>query len=119
MNESGKTSFLTAIAKTNYFNSDEDFEFDVTQDYPRNELIDFQHEDDDCDIINCTYEIKDDLLKEIEEEFGKGVFTTKEFQYACPYKSDLNTFSGITANLKKYLEIEVGDYVIAYPFNFQ
>ena len=110
MNESGKTSFLTAIAKTNYFNSDEDFKFDITQDYPRNELIDFQHEDEDCDIINCTYEITEDFLKEIENEFGKGVFTTKEFQYSCPYKADSNTFSGITANLKKYLENEVGDY---------
>lgn len=110
MNESGKTSFLTAIAKTNYFNSDEDFKFDMTQDYPRNELIDFQHEDEDCDIISCTYEIKDEYLKEIEEEFGKGVFTTKEFQYSCPYKSDSNTFIGITANLKKYLENEVEDY---------
>ena len=112
MNESGKTSFLTAIAKTNYFNSDEDFKFDITQDYPRNELIDFQHDDEDCDIINCTYEITDDFLKEIEEEFGKGVFTTKEFKYSCPYKSDSNTFTGITANLKKYLENEVGDYSI-------
>tara|TARA_R110000764_G_scaffold1355_4_gene5362 strand:+ start:734 stop:2656 length:1923 start_codon:yes stop_codon:yes gene_type:complete len=110
MNESGKTSFLTAIAKTNYFNSDEDFKFDITQDYPRNELIDFQHEEEDCDIINCTYEISDDFLKEIEKEFGKGVFTTKEFQYSCPYKSDSNTFTGITANLKNYLENEVGGY---------
>ena len=36
MNEAGKTSFLTAIAKTNYFTSDPDFTFDITQDYPRN-----------------------------------------------------------------------------------
>lgn len=110
MNESGKTLFLTAIAKTNYFNSDEDFEFDMTQDYPRNELIDFQLEEEDCDIIDCKYIISDELSREIDDEFGKGVFNVKEFNYTCPYKSDTNTFIGITANLKKYLENQVTDY---------
>ena len=48
MNESGKTSFLSAIAKTNYFDdSDNDFKFDTTHDYPRNELIDFEEDDED------------------------------------------------------------------------
>lgn len=112
MNESGKTSFLTAIAKTNYFNSDEDFEFDMTQDYPRNELIDFQHEDEDCDIIDCAYTISDELSKEIDDEFGKGVFNVKDFRYTCPYKSETNTFIGIDANIKKYLETEISDYEI-------
>ena len=112
MNESGKTSFLTAIAKTNYFNSDKDFEYDMTQDYPRNELIDFQHEDEDCDIIDCTYTISDELSKEIDDEFGKGVFNVKEFRYTCHYKNENNTFIGIDANLKKYLEMEISDYSI-------
>ena len=114
MNESGKTSVLTAIAKTNYFNSDKDFEFDITQDYPRKELIDFEHEDEDedCDIIQCTYIISDELIKEIENGFGKGVFTTKEFSYTCPYKSDKNTFIGINADLNKYLQIKVEEYEI-------
>ena len=109
MNESGKTSFLTAIAKTNYFNADKDFNFDITQDYPRNELIDFQHEDEDRDIIDCIYEISDALKKEINEELGEGVFTTSEFRYTCPYKSESNT-SVICANIKKYLENQVKDY---------
>jgi predicted ATP-dependent endonuclease of OLD family len=109
MNESGKTSFLTAIAKTNYFNSDDDFKFDITQDYPRNELIDFQHEDEDCNIIDCTYTISDELLQEIENEFGKGVFNVKEFHYTVPYKSEITTFIGLVADSKKYLESEVND----------
>lgn len=110
MNESGKTSFLTAIAKTNYFNSDEDFRLDTTQDYPRKELIDFQHSDEDCYAIECTYEISDELFKEIEDEFGKGTFNTKEFSYACPYKGEKNVFIGIDANISKYLENEVKSY---------
>jgi predicted ATP-dependent endonuclease of OLD family len=85
MNEAGKTSFLTAIAKTNYFTTDKDFEFDITQDYPRNELIDFQHEEEDCDIIKCKYEISQELLLEIENELGKDIFKTTEFTRANAY----------------------------------
>jgi predicted ATP-dependent endonuclease of OLD family len=66
MNEAGKTSFLTALAKTNYFEEDDDFEFDITQDYPRNELIDFQSTEEDCDIIKCTYQISEDLIKKLQ-----------------------------------------------------
>lgn len=113
MNEAGKTSLLTAIAKTNYFTDDSDFAFDITQDYPRNELIDFQHVEDDCDIIECKYEISSDLLKEIEEEFGKEVFTTKEFTYTCHYKSKTNTFGGISAIQKKFLELKVSEYSLS------
>jgi predicted ATP-dependent endonuclease of OLD family len=113
MNEAGKTSFLTAIAKTNYFTADSDFDFDMTQDYPRNELIDFQHGDEDSDIITCKYEISPELLKEIEDEFGKGVFTVKDFSYTIHYKAEANTFSGITANLKKFLELEIEKYELS------
>lgn len=113
MNEAGKTSFLTAIAKTNYFTTDPDFVFDMTQDYPRSGLIDFQHGEEDCDIIECKYEISTDLLKKIEEEFGKGVFLTKEFTYTCHYKAKTNTISGLTTNQKKFLELQVLKYALS------
>ena len=51
MNESGKTSFLTALAKTNYFVYDKDFEFNIIEDYPRKELVDFQSSEEDCEIV--------------------------------------------------------------------
>ena len=35
MNESGKTSILEALAKTNYFEEDDKFKFDMTHDFPR------------------------------------------------------------------------------------
>ena len=37
-NESGKTAFLEALAKFNYFIDDDEFKFDEVRDYPRNEL---------------------------------------------------------------------------------
>ncbi len=113
MNEAGKTSFLTAIAKTNYFTNDSDFVFDLTQDYPRNELIDFQNSENDCEIINCKFEISSELLKEIADNLGAEVFTTKEFTYTYHYKSKSSTYGGISANQKKFLEIQVSEYTLS------
>lgn len=112
MNESGKTNFLTAIAKTNYFNNDNDFKFNVTQDYPRNELIDFQHSDEDCKIVECFYEIQQELIDEIEEEIGKDVLGTKKFSYTWTYKNK-SSFTGIKANIKKFLENIINDYSLS------
>ena len=105
MNESGKTSFLTALAKTNYFVPDPDFVFDITQDYPRNELIDFQYSEEDCKVLECKYEISSDLLKQIEDDLGKGVFISKTFFCSHYYKSKSKTFNGISASQQKYLEM--------------
>jgi len=109
MNESGKTSFLTALAKTNYFVSDPDFIFDVTQDYPRNELIDFQYSGEDCKVVECKYEISSDLLKQIEDDLGKGVFICKAFSLSHYYQSKSRTFDGISASQQKYLEMLVAN----------
>lgn len=111
MNESGKTSFLQAVAKTNYFTDDKDFKFDTTQDFPRNELVDFENSDEDIEILSCTYEISSELLTKIETQFGKGIFTTEQFTYNYNYKGD-NTISGVNANQKKYLEVQVQGLVL-------
>lgn len=113
MNESGKTSFLTALAKTNYFVADRDFEFDIIEDYPRKELIDFQSSDEDCEIVKCDYEISSELLKLIENELGKEVFTVKEFTYSHYYKKKASIFSGLIANNKKFLEFKTQNYTFA------
>lgn len=113
MNEAGKTSFLTALAKTSYFEEDDDFKFDITQDYPRNELIDFQNSDQDCDIIKCTYEISQDLIKKIEEDIGAGVFTNTTFTHTCQYKSQTTKIEGIQADQKKFLELKVEKLVLS------
>jgi len=112
-NESGKTAFLTAIAKTNYFTQDEDFEFDIVNDYPRKELIDFQDLDEDCQIINCDYQISSAYLKEIETEFGKGVFSSNGFSYAKMYKSGTGVFSGIKADEKIFIKVILEKYSLS------
>jgi predicted ATPase len=111
MNESGKTTFLQAIAKTNYFNNDSDFEFDTTQDFPRNELIDFQGSGQVVPIVTCHYEISQALITQIEEQVGKGVFSTKSFSYTSVYDQN-STVTGISANQKKYLENIIEGYAL-------
>lgn len=74
MNESGKTSILEAIAKTNYFQSDEDFNFNSTHDYPRKEKKSMEKEMKKTktipDAIECVYDLTDDLIATIEEDIG-------------------------------------------------
>lgn len=113
MNESGKTSFLTATAKMNYFSDDADFKFDVTQDYPRSELVDFQTSEDDSRIIEIWYRISDDQIKAIDDVFGGGVFNTSAFSHYRRYKASLGTFNGIAANQKKYLQNLVEEHQLS------
>ncbi len=107
MNESGKTSFLQALAKTNYFDiKDEDFKFDIVHDFPRNQLIDFQKSEDDSDIVKCEYTISSELRNTIEEELGKDIFTATEFSYVCHYKNKDDSFEGLVVNEKNSLKIK-------------
>ena len=57
MNESGKTASLEAIAKTNYFQDDESFKFNVTHDYPRKEKKKMDKSGIDPEAITCTYRL--------------------------------------------------------------
>jgi len=106
MNESGKTSILSAIAKTNYFDSaDEDFTFDPTHDYPRNELIDFEdNENDEGTIIKCTYELPQDYIDKINSEIGIEVFSVKQFTQISYYREPKTKIFGIRADDKAFIE---------------
>ncbi|GGC66811.1 hypothetical protein GCM10011387_20300 [Pedobacter quisquiliarum] len=112
MNESGKTSFLQAIAKTNYFTSDPDFEFDITQDYPRSELVDFENSDEDEEIIVCTYTLSDEFIAQINKDLGTDVFSSRQLTYTSSYKKAA-TVGGMTGNQKTYLEFIVKNYTLS------
>jgi predicted ATPase len=114
MNESGKTSFLTALSKTNYFTDDSDFKFDETQDYPRNELIDFEDGSENGHILSCTYEMDKDIKQAIENDLGKDVFTETQFSQVYAYRGDHKcTVSGISANLEVFLHVLLKNSVIS------
>lgn len=112
-NESGKTALLEAMAKFNYFESDDDsFNFNSTNDYPRGLLKKYQQEypDDDFAVINCTFEISDELLKQISDDIGKGVYTDKTIQIAKKYNNGM-TYT-ISADCKKFIENFLQKYTL-------
>lgn len=104
MNESGKTSALEVIAKTNYFQNDKDFKFNLTHDYPRREKKKIEKSGDNPQAVTCTYEISDELRTSIENEVGKNVFKSSEFSITYRYDNKERTFSNISADIKKFIE---------------
>ena len=104
MNEAGKTVFLEALGKMNYFdNKDKKFKFDITQDFPRKELVKFQKEDNDIEVVSLRYKISDELFLAIEHAIGKGVLNVKEFERSYKYKTKMFYISGIATDGKTYL----------------
>lgn len=107
-NESGKTAFLEAIAKFNYFEKDPKFQFDVTSDFPRNELKKYQRENEPVEVIKCTFEISDELLLEISDELGSDIFKTKSFSYGMKYDGSASWYD-LSANEELFLKNYIKD----------
>ena len=78
MNESGKTSILEAIAKTNYFREEKKFKFNDSLDYPRKELVKMQRSTENPLAVRCTYYIDDDLFSKIETDIGQGILQSRD-----------------------------------------
>lgn len=70
MNESGKTSILEALAKTNYFEKDEDFTFNLTHDYPRKQKKVIDKSGDNPLAIRLEYQIDESMAKKIEADIN-------------------------------------------------
>ena len=113
MNESGKTSALEVIAKTNYFQADDDFKFNLTHDFPRREKKKVEKSGVNPKAITCTYLISNDLLKEIAEDVGQSVFSSKEFSITYKYNGSNSTFGKISADKKKFIESKTDKLGIA------
>ena len=112
-NESGKTALLEALAKFNYFDpEDTDFDFNSTNDYPRGMLKKYQQEypDDDFQVIACTFELSEELLKQISDDVGKDVYTDKTIKIARKYNNGMTYI--ISADTKKFIENFVQKYTI-------
>lgn len=70
MNESGKTSILEALAKSNYFENDENFRYNLNYDYPRlqKKIVDKSGENPVA--VKLTYEIDSELVDLIKDDIG-------------------------------------------------
>lgn len=107
MNESGKTSLLEALAKVNYFDSeDEDYKFNMTHDYPRKQKKAAEKSGQPVDAVKLDYEMDDSLLRSIEEDISLE-FKQKTFSYTKNYNNratinivTLDTSAFVAAKLK-------------------
>jgi predicted ATP-dependent endonuclease of OLD family len=74
MNESGKTSVLEVLAKTNYFEEDKKFILNKTHDYPRREKKLVDKTGTNPKAITCTYEISEAVKTKIADDLGEGIY---------------------------------------------
>lgn len=103
MNESGKTSVLEALAKSNYFQEDKKFKYNPTHDYPRKEKKALDKSGEDPNAITAEYEISDDLFAKINKDLGQNVFTSKNFTLSSKF-SNGKVYSGIDCDKAKFIE---------------
>ena len=94
-NESGKTALLEALAKSNYFEDNADFQFNKDLDYPRSELIKAKHENPA--VLTCEYELSDEDVESVEEDFGKGIISKQTFSLTS-YYNNTHTTTGVTVD---------------------
>lgn len=81
-NESGKTALLKALYRLNPIN-EADGNFDLTYDYPRQTLIDYEEEIDSeqrepAQVVQATYVLGPDDTAAVEELFGSGCLINDE-----------------------------------------
>lgn len=94
-NESGKTALLEALAKSNYFENNKEFQFNKDLDYPRGDLN--KARNDNPKVITCEYELSEDDLKNIEKDFDVGIISKQSFSVTSYYDCT-NTTTGVSVN---------------------
>lgn len=102
-NESGKTALLEALAKSNYFEDNADFQFDKDLDYPRSELTKVRTENPK--VLTCEYELSDEDVKSVEDVFAKGIISKQSFSTTSCY-DNTRTTTGVSTDFgvfKKWL----------------
>lgn len=100
-NESGKTALLEALAKSNYFEDNTDFKFDKDLDYPRSELTKVRSENPA--VLTCEYELSDDIIERVEDDFAEGIVTEKAFSVTSYYDNS-KKISGISTDFEVFKE---------------
>lgn len=91
-NEAGKTALLQALYRLNPIVVGEG-EYDVTDDYPRSEVEDYQQDveagrRDPAIVVDATFSLEDAQLKVIREHFGEGALSKPEVVVSKGYTED-------------------------------
>jgi hypothetical protein len=91
-NESGKTALLKALYRLNPI-VEEDSQFNVTDDYPRKEVTDYEYEvasnaRPPATPIEAQFELEDDDAEAITDLFGTAALTTRSFTLTKNYTDE-------------------------------
>lgn len=91
-NEAGKTAVLEALYRLNPI-IPEHAKFDVTEDYPRAEVEEYQvaieqKKRGHAVPIRAVFTLEREEMEAAEDEFGKGIFKTHSVTVSRPYASD-------------------------------
>lgn len=91
-NEAGKTAILQALYRLNPLIPSEG-NFDVTDDYPRAEVEDYQQEVEKgkrkpATVIKTVFEIEENVIEAIENDFGTGVLVRQELVLYKGYENE-------------------------------
>ena len=104
MNESGKTSVLECLAKTNYFENDEKFKFNDTLDYPRKELKSISKSSESPKAIICTYKLSEELVHLIENELGSNAWKGNDEITITSSYNGYKTVGGVKVDYDTFLQ---------------
>lgn len=88
-NEAGKTTLLQALYRLNPI-IDGDGEFDITDDYPRSAVEDYQQDVESgrrkhAIVVEATFQLEDTELAAVAKEFGEGVLSRPEITLSKGY----------------------------------
>lgn len=108
MNESGKTSLLEALAKVNYFDTeDADYRFDMTHDYPRKQKKAAEKSGQPIEAVKLYYEMDTSLKEQIEKDISMK-YERQDFSFTKKYDNNgtvdiqmLDTSAFVAAKLKE------------------
>lgn len=100
-NESGKTALLEALAKSNYFEKNSEFEYNEDLDYPRNELTKVRNENPA--VLTCEYELENEDIRGIEEAFADGIVSPQTISVTS-YYDNTSEITGIDVNFNAFKE---------------
>jgi predicted ATP-dependent endonuclease of OLD family len=103
MNESGKTSVLESIAKTNYFQKDKKFKFNKTHDYPRRQKKEMDKSGSMPKAITCVYTIDSKTQELIESKVGPNVFSQESISVTTSYENK-REWNSLEANFTKFIQ---------------
>ncbi len=109
-NESGKTSILQALYRLNPF-IEADGNFDVTDDYPRSQVEDYQQEVESgrrkpAVVIEATFELDVGELDAIRDEYGDGILAAHEVVVSKGYAK------GDTGACTRFVDLPVIESIV-------